>query len=128
MYNFIFNWMYRYHKQGGNIVYRGTAALAVGITVLFHIFLLIKIILVLMGRKFTLKFSDDYYTNKTYWMPFMFLFFCGFLYYYSHKRAIKIVYSYSKEYKLHTLRNYILISVISILPLLMVIWLTNSEK
>jgi hypothetical protein len=120
MYNFIFNFFYRYHKQGKSFGPRSTAALAVGTTVFFQFFMLWNGIKYFTGINiFPVKaFSQDYFTNKLYMMPFAIVIAYLFTFYYTHKRAMAIVNKYPKDYKVVTLKNVLLVLLIMIVPLL----------
>jgi hypothetical protein len=119
MYNFIFNFFYRYHKKGKDFSPRFTAAGAVAITIFFQLFLVANIITFFTGVNLAGKpFSQDYFTNKLYWMPFVLVYLYLFVLYYTHKRAMAIVNKYPKDYKVVTLKNILLVLLIMIVPLI----------
>lgn len=123
MYDFIFNFFYRYHKRGRSFGPRSTAALAVAITTVFQIFCLVAVILFFTGFNIAGKpISHDYLTNKLYLMPFMMAYGLIFILYYNHKRAMTVVNKYPKDYKLITAKNIFLVLIIMIAPLLIGIW------
>ena len=130
MYNFIFNFFYRYHKQGRSVGPRGTAALAVAITVFCHLFMIWTGIRYFTGINiFPIKnYSDDYFTNKMFFAPFMLVYGFIFIKYYSHKRPMAVVNRYPKDYRVITLENVLLVIIISIVPLLMGIFFVNNTK
>lgn len=120
MYDFIFNFFYRYHKNQRDFSPRFTAAIAVAITIFFQLFMIANIITyftgVVLGGK---PFSQDYFTNKLYYTPFMIAYGLFFVLFYSHKRAMSIVNKYPKDYKAVTIKNVLLILLIMIVPLLL---------
>lgn len=119
MYNFIFNFFYRYHKRERSFGPRSTAALAVAITVFFQFFCLGTMIRFFTGVNLVGKaLSEDYFTNKLYLMPFMMVYGLMFILFYTHKRAMAIVNKYPKDYKLITVKNILLVLLIMIAPLL----------
>lgn len=119
MYDFIFNFFYRYHKKGKDFSPRYTAAGAVAITIFFHFFLLANIITYLTGFNLAGKpFSQDYFTNKLYMIPFGLVYLYAIVLYYTHKRAMAIVNKYPNDYKAITLKNILFVLLIMILPLI----------
>lgn len=123
MYNFIFNFFYRYHKKGRSFGPGSTAALAVAITIFFQIFCLGAAINFFTGLNMAGKaLSDDYFTNKLYLMPFMMAYGLVFILFYTHKRSRAIVTKYPKDYKVITVKNVLLVLLIMIVPLLVGIW------
>ena len=130
MYNFIFYFFYSYHKKGRSYGPRETAGLAVALTIFLHFFMLWTGVKFFTGINIfpIKKFSDDYFTNKLFFMPFMMAF--GFLVvkYYNHKRAMQIINKYPKDYKVVTLRNVLLVILIAIVPLLISIQFVNNTK
>lgn len=128
MYNFIFNFFYRYHKRFRDFSPRLTASLAVGITIFFHLFMIANIVTFFTGINFAGKpFSQDYFTNKLYWMPFAMVYGYIFVLYYNHKRAMKIVNKYPEDYKVITFKNILLVLLIMIVPLLIGIQFLNHS-
>jgi hypothetical protein len=119
MYHFIFNFFYRYHKQGRSFSPRFIAACAVSTTVFFQLFLMANIITFFTGVNLAGKpYSQDYFTNKLYWMPFVIVYGYLFILYFTHKRAMDIVNKYPEDYKVLTIRNVLLVLLIMIAPLL----------
>jgi hypothetical protein len=99
--------------------YRSTAALAVGVTVFFHLLLFVNILTFFTGLRLPVKsFSEDYFTNKVYLMPFAMAYGYFFIVYYSHKRAMAIVTKYPKDYKVITFKNFLTVLLIMIVPLI----------
>lgn len=124
MYNFIFNFFYRYHKKGRSFSPRFIGACAVSITVFFQFFLLWNGIKYFTGFNiFPIKsYNQDYFINKLLYMPFMIVYGYLFILYYTHKRAMTIVNKYPQGYKVVTLKNVLLVLLIMIAPLLIGIW------
>ncbi|TAE08320.1 MAG: hypothetical protein EAZ47_09465 [Bacteroidetes bacterium] len=119
MYNFIFNFFYRYHKKGKDFSPRFTAAGAVAITIFFHLFLVVNIITYFTGFNLAGKpFSQDYFINKLYMLPFGLVYLYSFVLFYTHKRAMAIVNKYPQDYKVITFKNVLLVLLIMIVPLL----------
>jgi hypothetical protein len=122
MYNFIFNFFYRYHKQGKSFSPRFIAACAVSTTVFFQLFFIANIFTFLTGINLVgIPFSQDYFTNKLYWMPFAVVYGYLFILYYTHKRAMAIINKYPKDYKVVTIKNVLLVLLIMIAPLLIAV-------
>ena len=118
--------MYRHHKRSNNGTERITAVGAVALTIAFQLLLLLKVIEILKKRKMLQSFNNDYFTNKMILLPFGLLFILGFSIYYSKKRIDLIVNSYPVDYKLYTFNNYLRLFMICILPLILLIILTNK--
>jgi hypothetical protein len=121
MYDFVFNFMYRYHKKGNSSHYRGTAAGAVAITVLFQLLCLGAILrhygILDLGR----PLSEDYFTNKMLMLPYALGYLYLFVWFYSHKRALAIVNKWPKDYDVLTLRNVGLVTLIMLGPVFVMI-------
>lgn len=119
MYKFIFNFFYRYHKIRKDFSPRFTAASAVAVTVFFHLFLVMSITKYYTGVNLAGKpFSQDYFTNKIYLLPFGIVYLYSFILFFNHKRAMQIVNNYPENYKVITIKNVLLVLLIMILPLL----------
>jgi hypothetical protein len=129
MFNFIFNFFYRYHKKGGTTDPKTSAAIAVAITASFHIFLLANVIYYYTGIKiFGNGYQHDYFYNKLHYLPFAILYVYGFTWYYNHKRAINIVSRWPKDYRVITFKNIILIFIIMFLPLIIGVQFLNHAQ
>jgi hypothetical protein len=123
MYNFIFNFFYRYHKKGRSFGPRSTAASAVGMTIFFQFFCIMAAVNFFTGTNLAgTPFSDDYFINKLYLMPFALGYFLLFVLYYTHKRAMAIVNKYPEDYKVITIKNVLSVLLIMFVPLLIGIW------
>ena len=120
MYNFIFNFFYRYHKKGRSFGPRSTAALAVALAIFFQLFCLGSVIKFFTGINIAGKaLSEDYLTNKLYLIPFMMVYGLVFILFYTHKRAMAIVNDFPKDYKVITIKNVLLVLLIIIVPWLL---------
>ncbi|MBU6123082.1 hypothetical protein [Hymenobacter siberiensis] len=121
MYDFVFNFIYRYHKKGKTSQYRATAASAVAMTVLFQLLCLGAILrhygLIDLGK----PLSADYATNKLLMLPLVLAYYYLFIWFYSHKRAVAIVNQWPKDYDVLTARNIGLVSLIMLGPLFVMI-------
>lgn len=119
MYNFIFNFFYRYFKKSDSASYRTSAALSVGITIFFQLFLLANVFTFFTGINLSPgSFSQDYMTNKLCLMPIAMLYLLIFELYYNHKRAKVIVNKYPKDYRLLSLKNILGVFFIMLAPLI----------
>lgn len=127
MYNFIFNWIYRYHEKGGNTVNRETASGAVALTILIHVFLILKIIEICFEVNFSYNLTDSYSTNKILLFPFGLVYFSLFSWFYTKKRAIRIVKNYKENYQLYTVINFMWLCIMVVVPLVLLICLTNNH-
>ena len=127
IYDFVFNFFYRYHKQGKTTQPRINAALAVGITIGSHVFTALSIL-----RYFGIKvlgppLSDDYFTNRMLMMPFALLATYMITWFYSHKRAMAIVNKWPKDYDVLTLKNVLAVALLMFGPLLIGIQFLNNS-
>ncbi len=120
MYNFLFNFFYRYYKQKKELIFKESAALNVALAIVFQSFCIIAIFRYYFGiNLFPIKqYSVDYFTNKWHFAPYMLIYLAVFVIYYTDKRAIKIVSKYPEDYKFMTIRNVILVFTIMFLPLI----------
>ena len=129
MYNFIFNFFYRYHKKNRDFSPRFTASAAVAITIFFHLFLIANIITYFTGINLAGKpFSENYFTNKLYMLPFGLIYLYSFVLFYTHKRAMRIVNKYPQNFKVLTLENILFVLLIMIVPLLIGIWFLQYSR
>ena len=121
MYDFIFNFHYRYFKRRQNSQARTNAALAVGLTIFFHMMCLGVVLrhfgFISLGK----PLSEDYVTNKMMMLPYGLLISYLFTWYYSHKRAMAIVTKWPKDYEVLTVRNVALVALLMLGPLLMMV-------
>ena len=117
MYDFIFNFFYRYYKRRQDTQARTRAALAVGLTISFHVMCAGVILrhygLISLGK----PLSEDYMTNKMMMLPYGLVISYLFTWYYSHKRATAIVNKWPKDYEVLTVRNVALVALIMLGPL-----------
>lgn len=118
MYKYIFYVFYTYHKQGRSFSPRVIAACAVSTTVFFHLFLVANIITYFTGINILgAPLSEDYITNKLYWLPVAIVYTYSFVFHYNHKRAMAIVQSYPSGYVATSLTKIIMVLIIMMLPL-----------
>lgn len=123
LYDFIFNFFYRYHKKRKDFSPRFTAAGAVAITGFFHLFLIANIVTYFTSVNLAGKpFSQDYFTNKLYLLPAGVIYVYAFVLFYTHKRAMAIVNKYPQDYNVVTIRNVLLVFLIMIAPLIVGVW------
>jgi len=119
MYNFIFNFFYRYHKKRKDFSPRFTAAGAVAVTIFFHLFLVANIVTYFTDRNLAGKpLSQDYFSNKIIMLPFGLVYLYSFVLFYTHKRAMSIVNKFPQDYEVLTFKNVLLVLLIMIVPLL----------
>ena len=116
-----FNFHYRCFKSRQNIQARTNAALAVGLTISFHVMCAGVILrhygLISLGK----PLSEDYVTNKMMMLPYALIITYLFTWYYSHKRAMAIVNKWPKDYEVLTVRNVALVALIMLGPLSVII-------
>lgn len=129
MYDFIFNFFYRYHKKNRDFSPRLTAAISVATTIFFQLFMIVNVFtfftkINILGK----PFSQDYFTNKLYYLPFAMLYGYSFVLFYTHKRAMRIVNKYPQNFKVLTLENILLVLLIMIVPLLIGIWFLQYSR
>jgi hypothetical protein len=127
MYNFVFNLVYRYHKRKKSTSVRFIASMAVAITVFFQLFFLANLFTYLTDIKSIKPISEDYFSNKLYLMPFVAIYFLGFVYFYTHKRAVKIINQYPQDYALLSFKNLIILFLVVLLPLILGVWFLNHN-
>jgi hypothetical protein len=120
MYNFIFSFFYRYFNKRNDLTPRFSAALAVALTVFFHLFLFANLITFFTDINLAGKpFSQDYSINKLYLMPFGIVYVYSFVFFYNRKRAMAILSKYPTNYKWISVKNILLILLIMIMPFLL---------
>ena len=121
MFNFIFNFFYRYHNRSRGGHSRTIAALAVGLTIFLQVLCLTIILqhygFIELGK----PLSEDYFTNKMLMLTFGLALSYLPTWYYSHKRAMIIVNKWPKDYEALTVRNVSLVALIMLGPLLVIV-------
>jgi hypothetical protein len=119
MYNFIFAFHYLLFKKLKNNTAKSMAATFVALTFFIQFFLIWNSLRFFTGLNILpiKSLSQDYFTNKLYFLPLAFIYDYLFVLFYTHKRAMAIVNKYPKDYKVLTLKNLLLVLLIMIAPL-----------
>jgi hypothetical protein len=128
MYNFIFNFFYRYHKKGNSINPRFIATGAVAITMFFQLFLLANIYTYITGINLAgAPFSEDYHTNKLCLIPFGIIYLAPFVLFYSRKRTKAVLDKYPENYRFMTFTNIMLVLLVMLAPLFIGVQFLNHR-
>lgn len=126
MYKFIFAWMYYYQKRGGSPSYKITASLLVGISSLVHFLIFVKFAEIFLETKLVPHFSDDYTYNRWSYAVFLIPYTLFIVFYYNKKRTESILAIYPEDINLYSFKNFGTFLLITIVPLIFLMWLTNT--
>lgn len=119
MYNFLFNFYYRYHNNGSPVsAPQFTAILAVASAVAFQVFFFLSLFEFTTGSRMFSASVRGQTMNTTNFVLAMAAYIGLFSLYYNKERTLKVLRKYPENYKAVTITNVFLVFLIHLLPLI----------